>query len=105
MYMESEILAIKELIERLRTTDTALRVFGADSHRYQIGNTLSEKEILDLLGKPTVIYTGFQNYGKSVPLDNIDFTFYYQLKSGELFIYFQNKICVKSKFKPTGIEY
>jgi hypothetical protein len=65
----------------------------------------NKKEILESLGKPTEIYSGFQNYGKSVPLDNIDLTFYYQLKSGELFIYFQNKVCVKSKFKPTGIEY
>lgn len=65
----------------------------------------SETEIIQTLGKPTAIYEGFRNYGKSKPLENIDSTLYYQLKSGELFIYIQNKVCVSSKLKPTGVEY
>lgn len=45
--MESEILAVKELIEKLRDTDTKFRVFAADSHRYHIGPKLSATEVLD----------------------------------------------------------
>ena len=35
--MKHEILGIKALIEHLRASDTGLRVFGANGHRYRIG--------------------------------------------------------------------
>lgn len=44
--MKSEVLELKELIDRLRAADQTFYVFGAKSHRYEIGSPLSEVEIL-----------------------------------------------------------
>ncbi|HEX9998487.1 MAG TPA: SMI1/KNR4 family protein [Abditibacterium sp.] len=45
MDLEKEIFEIKALIDELRDIDTDFRVFGASSHRYQFGPTLSETEL------------------------------------------------------------
>lgn len=43
--LEREILEIKALIDELRALDIYFHVFGASSHRYDIGPTLSQAEI------------------------------------------------------------
>lgn len=44
--MKSNVLELKALIEQLRRSDPTFRVFGSSSHRYLVGPTLSEREIL-----------------------------------------------------------
>ena len=43
--LETEIREVDALIDELRRADTGFHVFGADSHRYRIGSTLSEAQI------------------------------------------------------------
>ncbi|MCW1922826.1 hypothetical protein OKA05_09715 [Luteolibacter arcticus] len=43
--MKSEVLELKELIDRLRAADQSFYVFGAKSHRYEIGPPLPESEL------------------------------------------------------------
>ena len=45
--MHRHIMEIKALVDQLRSLDTDFRVFGADSHRYRVGPTLSESTIED----------------------------------------------------------
>ena len=46
MNINSEVLEVKGLIDKLRAADTGLRLFCAESHRYLIGPKLSEVDIL-----------------------------------------------------------
>ena len=45
MEVEKQVQQAATLIARLRAEDTDFRVFGAESHRYRLGSTLSEEEL------------------------------------------------------------
>ena len=53
--MESEIFEVKKLIDKLKSIDTDFRVFGASTHRYNIGPTLSNTELLDFEKKYDIV--------------------------------------------------
>lgn len=43
--MHDEIAELSDMLNRLRAADTGFRVFGSEKHRYQLGPTLSEREL------------------------------------------------------------
>jgi hypothetical protein len=53
--MKQEILEIKELIDDLRAIDTEFLVFGARSHRYDVGPKLTESEIREFEKKHAIV--------------------------------------------------